>query len=382
MKLGTSTRPARAAGAVPRTALIVLTVLFGTGGTALAQTEQCAGYRAELASLNRSQSSARNLAAAAQRERAQVAQLRSYYRSIGCEQGFIFFQPAECGAIGQRIRAMEANFVALANQASDPVDEGRRRQLQAAIARFCPEIAGDSPTFRATGGSRIVCVRSCDGYFFPLQNTPRGDATAADLCHALCPNSEVSVFRAPKDGGIENAISEHGKPYMQLANALRFQQTYDPSCSCKAPGASWAQTLQNAERMIARRSSDIVVTARVAEEMFRARIKGASEARKTAMKGRPVPASDAPATDDPVATGSVATHAEPAAAVQVCVDRNKAPARANLPESQGLADAPSPPACGRSSEGPLRLEGREAEHAGKPHPRVIAPDMIPVPLTE
>jgi hypothetical protein len=150
------------------------------------------------------------------------------------------------------------------------------------------------------------------------------------LCKALCPNAEVAVYHAPRDGNIEDAVSENGKPYMQLANALRYQRSYDPACSCKKPEETWAQTLHKAERMIASRKDDVVVTERVADRIFSTAIR-AKVTRKSQGAGR------APATtsSDIDTTGSLATVVE-------------------------------------------RPDGADAEEPG-PKVRVIAPDLIPVP---
>ncbi len=261
-------------GLAPRLvgALLALPAL----GAAAAAQVSCERYRAELAALNRAGASVRVYEAAAQRQRNELGRLIGYYRAIGCDQGSFFFQPpSECGGIAHRIQALQANAAQLAQQAvADPsAIEFRRRQLQAAIAKTCdarPELPVEPAPMQATGGSRLVCVRACDGYFFPLDNEPQGRATHRDLCRALCPNAEVSVFRAPRDGGIEQALSETGQPYMKLANALRFQRGYDPSCSCRKPGESWAQALQKAERMIAHSSSDTAVNAlRMTRASFR-----------------------------------------------------------------------------------------------------------------
>jgi hypothetical protein len=282
------------------------------GGAASAQVS-CERYRAELASLSRAGASLRAYEAAAQRQRYEMARLIGYYRSIGCDRASFFFQaPPECGGIAQRIRGMQANEAALAQQAvSDPgAIQARRRHLEAAIAKTCDGSGLESteaPPLQATGGSRLVCVRACDGYFFPLQNEPQGRATTRDLCRALCPNAEVGVFRAPRDGGIEQAVSETGQPYMKLANALRYQKAYDPSCSCRKPGESWAQALQKAERMIARSSSDILVTAQKADQLSRAaltRSKSGSKGAKPAEGANLSTASSPPR--DPETTGSLA----------------------------------------------------------------------------
>ena len=145
---------------------------------------------------------------AANRQRQDIARLTAYYQSIGCERvQFLFFgsaPPAECPAIAQRINAMQASYGRLAGAAESNGSDLRRRQLTAAIRRTCnPQREAEERRSRATdddesprrlGGGRLVCVRACDGYFFPLHNLPRSKRSDADdMCKALCPGAETAA---------------------------------------------------------------------------------------------------------------------------------------------------------------------------------------------
>lgn len=298
-----------------RAALLSCLVLVGALVPASAAAAGCARLRADLAALERSAGGAAGMAAAGAAQRREAGRLTAYYRSIGCDGGgFSFFgAPPECGALAQRIRAMDATSAQLA--ASVDTTAGRRRQLRAAIARECRaeehrEAAADKAEAaekppRATGGGRLVCVRTCDGYFFPLQNAPAGNRGAAEMCRALCPNAETAVFQAPVQGDIENAVSDRGKPYTKLANAARYLKTFDKACSCKKEGQSWAEALARAERLIASRPGDIVVTAKLAQELSRPKL-ALSHVRSK--KGRARPPGDGAAAAgaaDPDVTGTV-----------------------------------------------------------------------------
>ena len=300
-------------------ALAVTAALLATG-EASAQSAACQRYRAELASLERDGSS-RN-AESAQRLGYEIARLTGYYRSIGCDRGpFLFFggpPPAECGAIAERIRTMEASYASLSAQGGDSADsEMRRRQLRAAIGQVCqppreaqertpfdslygqplPRDEGDddrvvdnndedrTPRF---GGGRLVCVRSCDGFSFPLNNLPGGRNGADEMCQALCPGTEAAAFSLPAgDDALEQAVSLKGEPYAELANAFKFRKRFDPSCACKKEGQSWADILQRAEEMLDRHRDDMVVTAQKAEELSRPRPKvGQAPARAADKKAK------------------------------------------------------------------------------------------------
>jgi hypothetical protein len=121
------------------------------------------------------------------------------------------------------------------------------------------------------GGSYAVCVRACDGSFFPASYF--GVANRSDppeqVCRSLCPNADVALYSFPFGGTIEEAVSSTGEPYAHLPNAGKFEQTYDRSCSCRAPGQSWAEALAGAEAKYGRHSHDIVVSVEDAERMSR-----------------------------------------------------------------------------------------------------------------
>ncbi|HEX8664879.1 MAG TPA: DUF2865 domain-containing protein [Beijerinckiaceae bacterium] len=285
--------------ALPRL-LALAAALLGTAGAAFAQSA-CQRYRAELASLGQGGAS-HNYVAAAQQARGEIARLTGYYQSIGCERGgFLFFggPPPECGAIAARIRSMQSTVAELAGRAEPDGNGARRAELQAIIRSVCREDDArreaerrasrlarneevDVP--RRLGGGRFVCVRACDGFFFPLESRPAGRASEDQLCQALCPGAEAAAYRMPADGEIGEAVSSRGRPYVRLANAFKFQKAFDQSCSCRKDGESWAQALQKAERMIERGRGDLVVTAAKAEELSRPKL-----ARTAKAKGRAKP---------------------------------------------------------------------------------------------
>jgi len=116
-----------------------------------------------------------------------------------------------------------------------------------------------------------VCVRACDGGFFPVTYFGAGSRsdTLEQVCQSQCPNAEVALYSFPFGGTIDEAVSSSGEPYAHLLNAHKFEQSYEPSCSCRAPGQSWAQALAAAEAKYGRHSHDILVTAEVSDRMSR-----------------------------------------------------------------------------------------------------------------
>jgi Protein of unknown function (DUF2865) len=238
---------------------------------------------------------------AIQQQRVDLERTFAYYQNLGCEQrvGLFGSQPPQCASLSSRINRMEANYNALLEQADrgDSRNESRRRQLMAAIDAVCREQTRGALE-RLFGGSarvqvpppvdmdllppepdedsevserrytrrRPVCVRTCDGYFFPLL---RVGENAEETCRALCPNTETTVFYlgGDRDGNITNAVNSSGESYSSLVNAGAYLRSFNPNCGCRGKGESWASVLQTAEDTLERRRSDVLVTEQAARQL-------------------------------------------------------------------------------------------------------------------
>lgn len=101
-----------------------------------------------------------------------------------------------------------------------------------------PKFNEDRPPDRTgfnRGRYRTVCVRLCDGYFFPISfsTTPASFAKDAAECNARC-DSPARLYVYPNPGGEpEQMISVDGTPYTELQSAFLFRTTYDAACTCK-----------------------------------------------------------------------------------------------------------------------------------------------------
>jgi hypothetical protein len=99
-----------------------------------------------------------------------------------------------------------------------------------------PELTGFN-----RGTYRTVCVRLCDGYFFPISfaTTPENFARDADACNARC-GSPARLYVYPNPGGEpEQMVGLDGKPYSALKSAFLFRTNYDAACTCKPQ--PWSQ---------------------------------------------------------------------------------------------------------------------------------------------
>jgi hypothetical protein len=84
-------------------------------------------------------------------------------------------------------------------------------------------------------GYRTVCVRLCDGYFFPVSFSTLPDRFRHDtnICEQSCSSpARLFVYRNP-GGGPETMEDLEGRPYSALTTAFQFRTAYDASCTCK-----------------------------------------------------------------------------------------------------------------------------------------------------
>jgi hypothetical protein len=114
-----------------------------------------------------------------------------------------------------------------------------------------------------SGTYRTVCVRTCDGYYFPISysTVPSRFADDQRACQRECPAAEAMLYTYRNPGeDIGQALSINGAPYADLPNAFHYRKEYVPSCSCRRPGQSWADALKGSDDSTTLESGDIVVT--------------------------------------------------------------------------------------------------------------------------
>jgi hypothetical protein len=153
------------------------------------------------------------------------------------------------------------------------------------------------------GTYRTVCVRSCDGFYFPISysTVPARFANDAQACQRLCPGAEVSLYTYRNPGeAMQQAVSINGAPYTALPNAFRYRKDLVADCSCRRPGESWAQALRNADDSSTLERGDIVVTDKNERALTRipasAMPKPQPQGQSTTPGGAAAPAANAPGT--------------------------------------------------------------------------------------
>ena len=308
--------------------------VFGDHVSAQQLSADCERLRAAIADASRGDSGSQ-YQAAADRQRAELDRTVAYAHSIGCDRHqFLFFgaaPPPQCGEINAQIGRMRANFDELQQRAGGgPGGRGEmiarfnaecttaQQPQQRQPANFLDAIFGtiarqpsdvqtlplnpDQPdNAEAQAGSKAVCVRTCDGSFFPVSYSASQGRLGGleDMCRALCPNADVSLYTYPPSGQIEQAVSLNGAKYIDLPNALKYRQSLDSSCSCKRKGESWADALAGAEAKLGRESKgDVFVTPEKSIELSRPKFDAKAKAKTPAdAKATPAAQTADPAVD-------------------------------------------------------------------------------------
>ena len=269
---------------------IPVALALAVSGEAAAST-LCAQLNAELTALSETYSApaqVRKYARAIAEQKLSIRELRHTMSETGCSGGSMFVlggeNADECSELEAKMGRMETNLAILNEKRiglmSGQEDDARRRRVAAAIEdNSCndqPVLAStepvahedieplvtDMPDGRETirvpqteegysdsqfvdlGGSstdgsyRTMCVRTCDGAYFPIssQASSMNFRRDAQVCSMMCPGVETELFyhsiRQESDS-MHSAFT--GRPYDELENAYRFRTTSgktDKACGC------------------------------------------------------------------------------------------------------------------------------------------------------
>ena len=317
-------------------ALLALTGL----ATAQAQSSNpaCQRLEAQLATLDRGNTDParveqiRRIEDTVNRQQFEVDRLVAQSRRIGCEMSGFFSifsnPPPQCGGLNRQIDQQRSVLERMRNDlerlnGGTTERAAQRRGLlialgdngcgaqyrSAALAGqqggFWDRLFGDNgggsvvstPLGPMGGTFRTVCVRTCDGFYFPISYSTSPDRFRDDeqSCQRMCPASEVSLYTYHNPGEeMAQAVSLNGRPYTELPTAFQYRKAVDPACSCRRPGESWAQTLKALGPDDTVVPGDVVVTEQNAKQLSQPRI-GAD--------GKPIrPEQRAPASAPAIAT--------------------------------------------------------------------------------
>lgn len=101
----------------------------------------------------------------------------------------------------------------------------------------------------SVGTFRTLCVRTCDGYFFPVSFSTGKSQFSNDeaRCSEICPASETELYVYKNPGGDQaDMMSLAGDLYSDQSFAYRYKKEFVQGCSCRLAGqtknpSSWTE---------------------------------------------------------------------------------------------------------------------------------------------
>jgi hypothetical protein len=250
---------------------------------------------------------------AAAKQQSELDRVTSQAKRMGCDSSGFFSlfsgQSAQCGPVNTQIQQMRANLEQITSSLErlrtgglgGADRENQRRSVLTALAQnncgpqyanaargpgsFLDNLFGNNnnnnpvaPPSADLGGQsgtyRTVCVRTCDGFYFPISfaTVPARFPDDEKTCKNLCPASEASLYSYRNPGeDMNQAVSINGQSYASSPNAFRYRQEFNPSCACKAAGQTWSDALKTIDdKASAEQQGDIIVTEESAKKMSRA----------------------------------------------------------------------------------------------------------------
>src|SRR6266702_1193501 len=235
------------------------------------------------------------------KQQAELDRVTMQAKRMGCESSGFFSlfngQSAQCGPVNNQIQQMRGNLdqitTSLERLRSGGIGgnerENQRRSVLTALAQnncgpqyanaargpgnFIDNLFGNnnpSPPSGVdmgpqSGTFRTVCVRTCDGAYFPVSFATYQARFQDDekTCKALCPATEASLFAYRNPG-----------------------EEINPSCACTAAGQTWSDALKSVDdKARVEQQGDIIVTEESAKKMQQRALPQPPKAGPAAKKG-------------------------------------------------------------------------------------------------
>lgn len=102
------------------------------------------------------------------------------------------------------------------------------------------------------GQYQTLCVRTCDGYYFPISYATGAENFGRDeaQCQAQCPGAKL-FYHSTNGETVDQMISLRGQAYTDMPNAFKFRKVGangTPQCSCQRTAGNYT-TLGNPKEM-------------------------------------------------------------------------------------------------------------------------------------
>jgi hypothetical protein len=204
-------------------AVLLMLTAAGVSSRAAAQSPYCLPLQMELAELERSGSAGDSRTLRRELERARAEERRAGCRGLFSRQR----SGSACRSIRSRITSLERQLGGYFGFGRSSADRQRERIRQALARNGCSTY---------TSSYRTICVRVCDGYYFPLSSTASRQRLALDAqkCLAQYGPDEAALFYHPfPRGDASQAVSLDGQRYFDQPYAFAFQSAFMPHCAAQ-----------------------------------------------------------------------------------------------------------------------------------------------------
>ncbi len=280
-----------------RLAAALLPLALGSAGQAPAASvcERLSARLADLPADFTTTANLRDFTGAVSRQNIEIRRAKNERRRMACSNDSVVYVDSEneaaCAELDDAIARMEDNLRTLKAQRRQLISKGnddmRRRILAAMELNDCSGEAGlnwdetipdgfsageahahrniledfppdseeypllyDGPrtndfTFMedgAAGGFRTMCVRTCDGAFFPISSnaTPADFARDTELCRTRCPGADTELYYhvLATEESEQMVSASTGRPYTELPNAFAYRTRGVGApgiCGCQIP---------------------------------------------------------------------------------------------------------------------------------------------------
>lgn len=97
------------------------------------------------------------------------------------------------------------------------------------------------------GRYKTMCVRLCDGYYFPISHSSRRRDFYRDAqqCQSQCDSATSLFHMSPSSGKIDRAIDQRGLAYEKLRTAFLYRKTLKKDCTCRAKPWSVSERIRH-----------------------------------------------------------------------------------------------------------------------------------------
>ena len=221
--------------------LVLLSLAFfaGLAGEAAAESAFCSTVRADYQRALRNSGGGGGgggSVADLGRLRRQLADAQNDARRAGCRK--LFGKPGKnCGAINARINKLQGDISRAKSGGGSFASNNSRYEadrLRSILRRNGCDVpsSGGGGTEYASSGYRTLCVRTCDGYYFPIAYSSSRSRFKIDeaVCQSMYGGAGAELYYHSNGAPSDTAVSLRGEPLSNLGTAFAYRHFFSPSC--------------------------------------------------------------------------------------------------------------------------------------------------------